>query len=252
MIQSTRLLFFIGVVSLGIFPYSGMAQVVNNMSNQMEQYVRMGKIQITHSASFRVDGVKGSPFLFEDWVEGQVTLKKQAEEKEEEEAKSFRMNLNLFEKKLYVLLYDGTIGRLPVEYIKDLHINTPNGKIQFGFFPEVQVEGVNNSNGELLEILSDEQIIFLKHHKKSLLEAEFKGDYGAPNRFDEYKDQVTYFISSDGKDFHKIKLNRKSLEEVMPDMAEDIKRISKEKKLLLSVEKDMVDLLQMLGSQEGF
>jgi hypothetical protein len=211
----------------------------------MENYISMGDIQMVSSFDNRYQGVKGTPLMFEDWTEGYVLFK---DKPEEEEVKTFKMNIDLFQNKLYVTLYNGSIGTLPAKFVRSVHFKTEDGKEHvFKPFIRKEVESSNFPGLGYYEILHEGDILLMKHHRKIFKEADYKGAYSADIRYDEYQDETRYFISLDNQSFEKIKLKSKNLEKAMPNY--DIKALSKKEKLNLSKEEDVKKMLILL--EEG-
>lgn len=214
-------------------------------SGGMENYISMGDIQMVSTFDNRYEGVKGSPLVFEDWTEGYVLFK---DKPEEEDPKTFKMNIDMFQNLLYVTLYNGAVGTLPTKFVSSVHFKTEAGQERV-FKPLIRkdVEGSNFPGLGYYEIIYQGDILLIKHHRKIFKEADYKGAYSADIRYDEYKDEKRYFISLDGQAFEKIKLNTKHLEKAMPQY--EVKPLSKKEKLNLSREEDVKKLLTIL--EEG-
>jgi hypothetical protein len=246
---STRFIFIGTFFSALTFLSSLHSQISTTTQNAggMENYISMGDIQMVSTFDDRYQGVKGTPLVFEDWTEGYVLFKDKPEEKEEE-VKTFKMNIDMFQNILYVTLYNGAIGTLPTKFVSSVHFKTAEGKERI-FKPMVrkEVESSNFPGFGYYEIIHEGDMLLLKHHRKIFQEADYKGAYSADVRYDEYKDEKRYFISFDGQTFEKIKLKSKYLEKVMPQY--DLKALSKKEKLNLSKEEDVKKLLSML--EEG-
>jgi hypothetical protein len=208
----------------------------------LENYIAMGDIQVISTFDDRYQGVKGSPLVFEDWTEGYVLFN---DKPEEEEVKTFKMNIDMYQNILYVTLYNGAIGTLPSKHVSSVHFKTKDGEEQvFKPFIRKEVEGSNFPGRSYYEVIHQGNILLLKHHRKIFKEADYKGAYNTDVRYDEYQNEKRYFISFDGQIFEKIKLKSKYLEKAMPKY--DIKALSKKEKLNLSKEEDIKKLLILI------
>lgn len=248
MISNTRLIFiatfFISLTFLSRLQSQG---PVPSNNGTMDNYISLGDdIQMVATFDLRYEGVKGTPYMYEDWREGYVLFK----DKPEDDPKTFKMNINLFDHTLYVVLYDGAIGSLPSKVVKSVHFKTDTEEEEI-FMPLIrkQVESTNFPGLGYYQVVYKGDLLLVKHHRKIFKEADFKGAYSADIRYDEYKDEKRYFLSTDGLTFEKIKLKGKTLEKLIPDMATEIKSISKKEKLNLSKEEDVVKLLAALEKQ---
>lgn len=218
--------------------------LINN--GTMESYISMGDVQMIQTMDLRYEGVKGTPFLYEDWAEGYVVFIGREDEKQ----KTFKLNINMMDNQLFVALYDGTVGPLPSKFVKEIFFNGPEEtKEHFIPMPRKQIEDLNTNESAYYQVIYQGDVLLLKHHRKSFKEADFKGAYSSDIRYDEYKDDNRYFLSLDGKTFNKVKLKSKDLEKALPDHTQEIKSISKKEKLNLSKEEDVKKLLSLLENQ---
>lgn len=226
-----------------LYPVHSQTSTLPN-SGLMESYISLGDVQIIQTFDSRYEGLKGTPFLYEDWTEGYVTFKG----KKEADQKSFKMNINMYDHTLYVVLYDGTVGPLPAKHVEKVIFHPAEERTeQFIPMSRALVEDINDTTLGYYQVIYQGDVILLKNHKKFFQEADYKGAYSSDIRYDEYKDQTRYYISQDGKSFEKIKLKRKHLEKALPGY--DVKKISKQKKLDLSKEEDVQQLLAHLESK---
>lgn len=211
-------------------------------SGAMENYISMGDIQMVTTFDNRYEGVKGSPFLYEGWTEGYVLFK---DKPEEEDIKTFKLNIDMFQQILYVSLYNGTVGSLPSKFVRSVHFKSEDGSEKV-FKPMLrkEIEDGNYSGLGYYEVIHEGDILLVKQYRKTFKEADFKGAYSADIRYDEYKDDTRYFISLDGQNFEKIRLKSSQLEDVLTQYK--VKSISKKEKLNLSKEEDVKKLLALL------
>lgn len=216
-------------------------------SGTMESYVSMGDVQVIQSFDLRYEGVKGTPFLYEDWRDGHVTLRG----KEDEEPRTFKMNINLLENQLFVVLYDGTVGPLPSKFVKDINFkaDTEEESKEIKFVPMIRklVEGINNETLGYYQLIYEGDMKVLKHIRKTFKEADYKGAYSSDIRYDEYKQDTRYFVSADGISFVKVKMKTKNLEKAFPKHASEIRGIIKKGKLNLSKDEDIKTLFAALA-----
>ncbi len=217
------------------------ASSANLNSGTMENYVSMGDIQMVTTFDNRYEGVRGTPLLYQDWTEGYVLFK----DKKEQETRTFKMNIDMFEHVLHVVLFDGKIGSLPSKFVGSVHFKTEEGTEKV-FKPMLRkdIEGSNYSGLGYYEVIHEGDIILVKQYRKTFKEADYKGAYSADIRYDEYKDEERYFISLDGQKFEKVRLKSKQLESVLSQY--DLKSISRKEKLNLSKEEDVKKLLSIL------
>jgi hypothetical protein len=79
------------------------------------------------------------------------------------------------------------------------------------------------------DILFDGKYMLLAERKKTLIKANYQGGYSANRPYDEFIDEVTYYVKKPQQNPEKIKFTRKAVAEIFPDHQAELKSfISKE------------------------
>lgn len=189
----------------------------------------------------RYEGVKGTPLLFEDWQPAKLQLANR-----DTFSASVKINVDLEQNVLLLQWKNGKVGQISLFKLKAFQIEDKDGTHTWQLITEKEVEGTSNSQLKVYEILYAGKFTLLKSIKKSFKKANFKEAYSIGNRFDEYAQEIDYWLREGKKPYQEIKLKRKAIEEALPHQTIQIERVLKTQKLNLGDEKEVVLLLKAL------
>lgn len=169
----------------------------------------------------RYEGVKGTPLLYDDWVEGNLFLKDNAW------VRNLKMNLDIHDHFIYLISPEnGQIFTLSSEEISEIHL-FPEGKtILFRKFSPEQFDSRIDPD-QLFEVLAQGEYTFLKLSKKLFREANYQQAYSPDRRYDEFILSTSYYLTNSDGMFEKIKLTEKALCKLFPEQKSLIKEIVK-------------------------
>ncbi|MCB0631175.1 MAG: hypothetical protein R2824_20490 [Saprospiraceae bacterium] len=198
------------------------------------------------SIDLRYEGIKGTPFMSEEWQKGSFQLKGK-----DEFSQDISVQLNLVEQTLYFQLNNGFTAILPTAKLQALRINTDGDNARlFRVYAENEIEGGSDSKLKFYEVLFEGPFLLLKQHYKVFREADFKGAYSSDRRYDEYVDQSNLWLQEAGKPFQKVKLKKKNIEDALPGYTDEIQKVMKSEKISLREDIDLVQLLTALQNKE--
>lgn len=222
------------------------AQLGNNTvenEQNMRQLANIGPLSPgARTFDNRYEGVKGSPYLFEEWVDGKIFIKGN-----EQSEKELKVNINQYQNQLVVLFASGEAGSVPAGKIHEVVVETPSGDRLFRVYPEFLVDNNKNEQPRFFEVLHDGEFTILKSHDKMFQEADYKGAYSVDRRYDQFLDQSKYYIRVAGEDFDSFqKLKRRNLEKALPGFEDEIRSLEKKNDLDLKEEADVLKLMEKL------
>lgn len=169
----------------------------------------------------RYEGVKGTPLLYDDWMEGNLFLK------DNRWVRNIKMNLDIHDGFLYILTPEnGQTFTLSNEEINEVHLFSEGETILFQKFLPEQFEKKIDPD-QLFEVLAQGECTFLKLSKKLFKEADYQGAYSADRRYDEFVPSTSYYLTNSEGLFEKIKLTEKALCKLFPDQKSRIREIVK-------------------------
>jgi len=201
----------------------------------MESFVNTLSIQNTvveanaiRTFDNRYKGVAGHPYLFDELRHLVVTNNKGS-------AFSVYGNYNLQENVLVLLTKTNTLKKIPTENIKTFSYTHSGVTSSFikkaGSFVENYFEGTNFS--------------LLRGYSKEISKADFKGAYSSGKNQDSFKTEITYHISTDTIN-KEIKLNIRSLAEVLRKDEGTLKTLAKTNGLKIKRSEDILPFLKLI------
>lgn len=157
--------------------------------------------------------VDGTPWLVDDWKNGSVMLKKGTL------IKDMQLKFDVYRNKLF-FLRDGNVYEF-ADTVKDFYLDysdrATNGLVYRSNFPPVD----KNTTTTFYELLVDGKVALLKYRSKSLM--EFKEI--DMRKVKKYEDKQQYYLALPGNRIVKIKRDKKSLFEALPEYTNELTKI---------------------------
>lgn len=187
----------------------------------------------------RYEGVKGTPFVFEEWYPGEIFLSNK------EKISIAHLNYNSFENEI-VYKEDGSdVIRLVNKYKVDLFQLKKDGEIKT-FIP---VSLKNDAQAVFVEVLYDLDSRVYKVYKKEFLKANYEGGYSADRRHDEFIDKYDVMILKAGEStLYKVKSSKKYILSLFPENEKEISAYIKSNKPDLKEAEALVELMRYYDS----
>jgi hypothetical protein len=182
--------------------------------------------------SEKAAGVKGTPFLFDDWKKGNVLLKTR------ERIDSVYIRYNLYSDLLGVKV-DGEEYQFNIDVLEfllpDSLTNTMN-LFRSGFSP---VAGLTERS--FYQVLYDGKTKFLLKYKKEIA-SELTSTPGVKARvFEDHK--LYYILTASGK-MERIRKKNKTILDLFDDKREELKKMIDTNKLKLTTDEEIIKLLE--------
>lgn len=230
-----KVLFYLSIFFYPIINYS---QAVVGHSSYPEIQELNQKMRVK---AFEYTGVVGTPFYEEDWMWGTLTTFKN------KRFDSLQLKFDVFNDELNykrALTNDSII--LDGNLIQAFTLYNDQGLHNFvNLIHPVQVD--KKSNIGFFKILYQGNFLLLKKIRKMLVYAKQTGAYSSGQNFDQFKKMPDlYYILFEGDTLKSVKLNQKSLVNVLNLNKNQVKEIVAEKKLILRNEKDAIILIENL------
>ena len=182
----------------------------------------------------RYQGVKGTPFIFEDWVSGEVFLS--------DKRRVFfnNMNYNCFDNEIAYTESTSNKTLLMNKYIIDLFVLYAEDTLTF-----VPVNLPGKDQHVYAQVLYNRKSNVYKLYKKEFLRADYEGGYSADRKYDEFIDKFDlYFMKHDENILYKVKSSKKYILEAFADQSEPVAKFIKTNKLKFKEPEDVIQLLQ--------
>jgi len=188
---------------------------------------------------YRYEGVKGTPYVFEDFRNGEVYLKSK------NKVALGKLNYNCFENEIaYMDPADGKI-RIMNRFLVDLFtIQDGDGVLTF-----VPIKLDEDTETIFAEVLYNKGSRAYKVYKKEWLKANYEGGYSADRRYDEFVDKYDlYFLKKGDNTLYKAKNSKKQMIAAFPEKDKEISSFIKSNKLDLKEDQSLVRLLEYYDS----
>ncbi len=171
----------------------------------------------------RYEGVKGSPLLFEDYLNGQIILERNMKVENILVNPNNYENICLYKDKKSGAIYNIDNSKISKIFVDDLKIIFV--KISSNNFDSYVKE---NSIFQLLH--SDSMADIVKLSKISLKKAQYKGAYSVDVRYDEFIKKDFFYFKYNTDKFQKITIKKQSFIKIFPNKKSEIKTAFKNRK----------------------
>jgi hypothetical protein len=187
----------------------------------------------------RYEGVRGTPYVFEKWLPGEVYLN----DKLKVAVKEMNYDCNGNE----ILFKDPATGvaMLMNRYLVDL-FTLFGSKDTMTFVP---LKLGQDSEPLFAMLLYNRGSMVYKVFRKEFVKADYEGGYSADRRYDEFVDKYDlYFMKKNDHMLYKVKRSRKYMVASFPGKEAEISAYIKSKRVDLKDENEIVELLQYYDS----
>jgi hypothetical protein len=186
----------------------------------------------------RYEGVKGTPYVFEEFRQGEVFLKNKNKVVIE------ALNYNCFENEITYMDPSTDEVRLLNKFQVDLFTIQDGDKV-LRFVP-LQLEDAETI---FVEVLYNKGSIAYKVYKKEWVKANYEGGYSADRKYDEFVDKYDLYFSKKGDNtLYQAKKSKKQVMAAFPDQKSNISSFIKSNKLNLKEDESLVKLLKYYDS----
>ncbi|UCH15803.1 MAG: hypothetical protein JSV22_07505 [Bacteroidales bacterium] len=188
------------------------------------------------------EGVKGTPYLFNEWKPGNIYLT------DSTYIKNVNIKFNIYTDELSYLKSTSGDSLIINRWMiwKFEIIDDPEDDVIL--FKEMGFKSEKSDKKVFARVIYDGKSKLILKYSKTFIRAFYKGAYAAGNKYDEYTDDQQYYIKKDANKPEKIKLNKKSVIKVLSDKDDKIKSYINKRKLALDNEDGVAELLQYYDS----
>ncbi|MCS7019205.1 MAG: hypothetical protein RMJ87_10080 [Cytophagales bacterium] len=185
----------------------------------------------------RYRGFLNSPYLFDAWTKGELLFKNGTKYSD------IDMKLNTYNDELMVRKRDtGDSIVVDKTAIQQFSLTDSKGKTMlFRKLSEPETK-----QAVFFQVLHEgNQYTLLAHHKKTILQADYKGAYSAGRYYDEFLPSVNYYlVTNQSPEWVKLKTQEKALLKTLNDQTGSLKNYIRENRLNPS--KNQEDLVQLV------
>ena len=187
----------------------------------------------------RYQGVKGSPYVFDEFRQGEVFLKTKSKVAIQE------MNYNCFENEL-VYKDPATNATMLMNKFQVDFFTIHVGEEVLTFMP-VKLE--EDAEPIFAEVLYNQGSMVYKVNRKDWIKANYEDVYSANRKYDEFVDKYDLFFLKKGDNvLYQAKKSKKQMIAAFPDHEKEISSFIKSNKLNLKDDESLVSLLRYYDS----
>jgi hypothetical protein len=182
----------------------------------------------------RYQGVKGSPFIYEDWKAGEIYTTKN------ERVFFNDMNYNCFDDEIAYIEPASNRTMVINRFVVDFFIiYAADDTITF-----VPIKLSEKSQEVFAQLMYNKKSKVYKVYGKEFVRASYEGGYSANRPYDEFVDKSDlYFMKHDEKVLYKVKGSKKYMIAAFPDHKDAISKFIKANGLKFKEDSDVIALL---------
>lgn len=233
------------IISLGlIITVSCTAQSVSvpDGYEAKENLRELGSVDGTGSVKTfdnRYEGVKGTPYVFKEFRQGEIFLKSKNKVTVKE------LNYNCVENEIAFIDPATKVTRLMNRFRVDLFM-IHDGTEMITFIP---VKLKADAETIFAQILYNKGSMVYKVYQKEFVKANYEGGYSADRKYDEFVDKYSLFFMKQGDHIlYKARKSKKQVIAAFPGKESEISSFIKSNKLDLKKEESIVKLLEYYDS----
>ncbi len=229
------------VMILLLFQTESIAQSVNT-SAEFQMKLQKAEENLEAIGTYQVEGfaisslsrrnkeVSGSPYLFDQWLPGDIHLVSNYVHEE------VRIKMDIYNE---MILYEGEIGLMVLnkDFIQKFSIHN---QAIYHAFEKVEIgEGIQ----AFLEVVYDGPTRLLKYYQKELIKSNVAEGSGG-HLHDQFVDRDTYYLAIKDGSYQKVNLNRASVLKKLADKGDELRAYLKANQLDMKSEIELIDLLE--------
>ncbi len=190
------------------------------------------------------EGVKGTPYLFDNWKIGEVYFK------DNTLVRDILVRYNIYTDDIeYKNSTSGESIILKRDKIREFRIF--DDKINLSLqFSEFNFKPGENEKFLFAQVLYDGSTKFLLRRAKEFRKANYQGAYSSGIKYDEFYDNNKYYMLKKDGSLLKIKLTEKHILKTLSDKDSEIKKYINEKHPDLSADSNIIELLRYYDKLE--
>ena len=205
--------------------------------NAVGQESTLGTVQTFNE---RYEGIKGSPFLTDEWTDGQVHMHNG------QVFDQLQVKYNLYRDEIIVKRRDGAEVIPDKKTIRSFSLDTGSPGplrrfVRVDYLPDNRAFPHNH----FAEILYEGASTLLAVHDKSFIRADYRQAYHANRPYDKFGDVMTqyFWIAPDGR-VHVLKPSKRAITKLFSDQKDVMVAFAEENQLDLRRPSDVVRLVQ--------
>jgi hypothetical protein len=232
------------LLMLCILPAIAFAQNEKSMVSSEENLRNISRsagMVMTTNMDELYEGIKGTPYLFDTWREGNIFLK------DSSLIRDINIKYNVYTDDVLYLNSTSVDSLIIDRHRIDAFEIHGDSIADLLLFRDISLKPGSKDKGTFARVLYNGKTKLLIKYIKVFIKADYKGAYTAGRRYDEYTDNSQYYIIKDNE-LNRIKLNKKAIIKVLADRENEIKSFIEKEGADLNNENDVITLLEYYDS----
>lgn len=187
------------------------------------------------------EGIKGTPYLFDTWREGNIILK------DSSLIRDINIKYNVYTDDVFYLNSTSGDSLIIDRYRIDAFEIKGDSPADLLLFRDIRLKPGSKDKSTFARVLYNGETKLLIKYIKVFIKADYKGAYTAGRKYDEYTDNSQYYIMKNNE-LNRIKLNKKAIIKVLADRENEVKSFIDKKGADPGNENDVINLLEYYDS----
>ncbi|GAB3951508.1 hypothetical protein GCM10028805_31760 [Spirosoma harenae] len=208
------------------------------------QIVGAGPYTMVNTIDHRYEGLRGTPYFLPEWNKGVIEMVAG------QHYKDVPIKFDAYRQHLILLRtwVGGDSIIINADQVKSFQLKNQDGQFYvFRHIPTAKTSEEFLKEGYFL-VLYQGKTALLKRIAKVFKQADFKNPYANGERYDEFRNVVSYYVLKPDQTLEKVKLSDKSIIEALADHKDELKAFAKESNLSVKTENDAIQLVQKYDS----
>ena len=237
MLKSIMLLCCVSFLSVRSISQSSNVMIEKSFREYMN-----GSMTSTVSTFRPSEAIQGSPYLFDNWVKGNVILKNNQILKETEPM----LNYDKIQKQLIVKITDNQILSVNMQDIEQFSLEDKSASITLINIPEISASPV-------VQLYKDSFYALYKLIDTQFFKADYenKGLYESGHKYDRYIDKASYFIIANSKKTFSINSGSKNDIKKLSASLPEVNQFLKDNNSIIELDQYLINLTVFLSRQKS-
>lgn len=227
---------------------SALAQETTTADKQqmVDQITNEGLMGAMQTYDNRYEGVKGSPFLSEDWQTGSFELT------DGTVYQNLPLRYDLLGNELWFRNQVKMTSIVPQDRLRKFSLESTTADEPLLFTKAKYFESLTDEldSDKIVQIVYDGDFTVVAVRYKAVKQADYQGGYSKNQTYDEIVDIAPkYFIIREGQEAERLKPKKKSIQKAFPEHAEQLVRYLNEQKLDLTEPSNLAQLFGVLSDE---
>lgn len=240
--MTVKRLIFLLLINTTVLSFAQDGKSLVTTEENLRNISRSAGLIMTTNMDALYEGIKGTPYLFDEWKQGNIYLN------DNTYINNVNIKYNIYtDDLLYLHSKSGDSFIIDRSLINSFEITDDNSS-NLVLFKEISLRPDKNDKKTFVKVLYDDKTKFIIKYNKTFIKADYKGAYSAGRKYDEYIDDYQYYIIKDSDNPVKTKLNKKSVLKALSDKEDKIKSFLNGNRLNLNKEDGVTELLEYYDS----